>query len=356
MMLLSGFAYCGQRTFLLVAAFIMALGQVFAAVEYAHQGRALEERTRRFFASLGQARVFIDARESWRQQRVTDSFARQKFVDAIGESGSLAIFAVYVILYLDLSYHPWLILSVLRSVIGLACGIVVWLDFSFNQQLADEPLAPGAFRISWHHHCVWLCYLASDFGLRLLSMGLFLASARHRPYSASIVVMLILAYLLAVATQLQAYEAEGKETATCRVADGRWIQVRRQVVAQRVVDGLLLTWLVHVLPADLRLAPRHMAESRQLFALHPQVRARITRVLVPLRAADFLSLGIAAMFAHFDKWQCVALVGMFLSTHILLGQVCLLRGPDFTRSPTHVELPNEIIPVVVAGDSQTGRL
>jgi len=157
--------------------------------------------------------------------------------------------------------------------------------------------------------------------------------------------------------QLQAYEAEGKETANCQVADDRWIQVRRQVVAQRVVDGFLLTWLVHILPADLRLAPKHMAESRQLFALHPQLRARIIRVSVPLRATDFLVLGGAVMLVHFDIWQFLALVGMFLSTHILLGHVCLLRGPPFTRSPTHVELPNEIIPVVMGGgDALTGKL
>jgi len=346
-MVIIGFAYCGHRTFLAIAACIMVVGQVFAAVEYAHQGKAPNDKTRRFLAGIFQARVFIDACESWKQQRVTDSFARQKFVDAIGESGSLAIFAVYVIFYLDLRYHPWLILSVLKSVISLACGIVVWLEFSFSHQLSEEHMEQEKFTIRWRHRCMWLCYLSSDFALRLLTLGLFLSSHKLRSYNVVAVAAVLVSYLLAIALQLRNYEREGKETEAWQVGNDLWIHVKRKVVAQRVVDALMLTWLVHVLPADLRLAPRHAAESRQLFALHPKLRTKIMHVLIPIRAADFLLLGGAAMYVHFDAWQCISLLGMFLATHVMLGQVLMLRGPRVARSPTLVGLPNEVVSAIL---------
>lgn len=346
-MVIIGFAYCGHRTFLAIAVCIMVVGQVFAAVEYAHQGKAPDDKTRRFLAGILQARVFIDAYESWKQQRVTDSFARQKFVDAIGESGSLAIFAVYVIVYMDLRYHPWLILSVLKSVMSLACGIVVWLEFSFGQQLSEEHVEQEKFSIRWHHRCMWFCYLSSDFALRLLTLGLFLSSHQLRPYNVVAVASVLVAYLVAIALQLRNYEKEGKETEAWQVGDDLWIHVKRKVVAQRVVDALMLTWLVHVLPADLRLAPRHSAESRQLFALHPKLRAKIMHVLIPTRAADFLLMGGAAMYVHFDAWQCISLLGMFIATHVMLGQVLMLRGPAVGRSPTLVGLPNEVVSAIL---------
>merc|ERR1719387_389548 len=106
------------------------------------------------------------------------------------------------------------------------------------------------------------------------------------------------------------------------------VEIRRYVITQRIVDGLVLTFLVHVLPADIRLAPKQKEESQLLFALHPELRQKLMRVIIPIRAVDYLGLGTTAMIMHWDKWQCIALVFMFIVMHILLILVLRTNRPE----------------------------
>merc|ERR1719460_2546727 len=93
-----------------------------------------------------------------------------------------------------------------------------------------------------------------------------------------------------------------------QISETETISIRRTVVAQRLVDGMILTFFVHVLPADIRLAPKHPEESRLLFALHPDLREKLMKIIIPLRALEYLGLGTAAMYFNFDEWQCAALI------------------------------------------------
>merc|ERR1719456_1779982 len=53
------------------------------------------------------------------------------------------------------------------------------------------------FVVCWYHHALWTSYFATDFGLRLLTMGLFLGQRRLRPYNLWIVGGIIIIYVAA---------------------------------------------------------------------------------------------------------------------------------------------------------------
>jgi len=343
-MVIVGFCYCGYYVFAGIGIGIMVLAQVFAAWEYAMEHPTYAGRVRCFFLALFQARVFVDAAQSWSSQRVTHSFARHKFIEAIGESGPQAILAVYVLYYLDLRYNFWLVVSIFGSVLGLAYGCSVWIGFTFEKQLEEEGITDYCIR--WYHHVLWCCYFAMDFGLRLLTIGLFLSTDALKPQNQIIFALLLVVYCLAVVVPMSIYNSEESRAEIWQIGEdpADTVSVRRQVMAQRVIDGLILTFFVHVLPADIRLDPKHEQESRLHFALHPKLRAKIMWVMIPLRATDYILLGGLSMYYKFDKWQCAALVSMFITMHILLYAVLRLKAgaPVVDRKSDHT-LPEEVI-------------
>merc|ERR1719386_100614 len=120
------------------------------------------------------------------------------------------------------------------------------------------------------------------------------------------------------------FHSEESRAEVWQITEEETVVVQRKVMAQRVIDGLILTFFVHVLPADIRLAPKHAQESRLMFALHPALRSRIMKIIIPLRALDYMVLGGVAMVYKFDTWQCICLVSM-------LFLVLRLKGPPLAR-------------------------
>jgi hypothetical protein len=354
-MVIIGFWYCGYYWWMAFGLMIMIGAQIFAAYEFSHEEKETGDKIKMFLIGLCQLHIFYNARESWKQGRITSHFARHKFIEAVWESGPQAVFAVYVLYYLDQRDNFWLVASIFGSICGLAWGISVWLDFSFCKQLEQDGIPTSQFTIRWYHHCLWGAYFVVDFSLRLLTVGLFLSLHNLRPYNQVVFAVLIVVYLLAVMITTQVYHTEaGQET--WEIFPGETVQVRRAVIAQRCIDGLILTFFVHVLPADIRLAPKHQSESRLLFALHPDLREKLMKLIIPLRAMEYLGLGIAAMYFNYDEWQCAALVSLFLIMHILLILVLRAQRPialDRQRSAPNLEdLPPHIQRRLSEMDSQ----
>lgn len=354
-MVIFGFWYCGYYWWMAISLGILIGAQIFAAWEFAHEEKTTGEKISKFMIAICQGHIFYNARESWKQGRVTAHFARHKFIEAVWESGPQAVFAVYVLYYLGQRDNFWLVASIFGSVVGLAWGISVWLDFSFNKQLEEDGVEPNNFSVRWYHHCLWGAYFTVDFSMRLLTIGLFLSLHNLRPYNQVIFFVLVVVYLLAVAISTQVYhEVAGQET--WEIFPGETVQVRRAVIAQRCIDGLILTFFVHVLPADIRLAPKHHEESRLLFALHPDLRERLMKIIIPLRALDYLGLGTAAMYFNFDEWQCAALISLFIIMHILLLLVLRAERPTLLSrqrsAPALEDLPPDIQRRLSQMDSQ----
>lgn len=345
-MVLIGFAYCGFYLWMVVGICIMVNAQFFAAWEFSHKGETYLGKLKFFMIAICQGHIFMDAADSWRKGRVTPFFARHKFIEAVWESGPQAMLAVYVIYYLDQRFNFWLVLSIFGSVVGLAYGISIWLDYSFNAQLDEDHIPPSEYSIRWYHHALWMAYFTMDFGLRLLTIGLFLSTTALRPYNQIIFAVLILLYLLAVMISTHVYHTEsGIEV--WQISETETIQIQRQVLAQRVIDGLILTFFVHMLPADIRLAPKHPTESRLLFALHPELRTRIMKTIIPLRALDYIGLGGAAMWYRWDQSQALALVSMFIVMHLMLYAVLRLkRPPSNLERCASDELTPELVRVI----------
>jgi hypothetical protein len=355
LMVIIGFWFCGYYWWMAFSLLILIGAQIFAAWEFAHEEKTIGEKIKKFIIAICQGHVFVNAHESWTQGRVTAHFARHKFIEAVWEAGPQAVFAVYVLYYLDQRDNFWLIASIAGSVCGLAWGISVWLDFSFNKQLEDDGISPNEFCVRWFHHAMWGGYFAVDFSLRLLTIGLFLSLHNLRPYNQVIFFVLVVVYMLAVLISTQVYNTEaGRETWEIL---GETVQVQRSIIAQRCIDGLILTFFVHVLPADIRLAPKHHRESRLLFALHPELRAKLMKIIIPLRAADYLGLGFASMYYRWDPWQCAALVSLFVVMHVLLLVVIRAQRPcpslDRQRSAPNLEdLPPDLQRRLSQMDSQ----
>lgn len=346
LMVIIGFGYCGYYWWMAFSLLILIGAQIFAAWEFAHEEKSFREQAGKFIFALCQGHVLYNARESWNEGRITAHFARHKFIEAVWEAGPQAVFAVYVLYYLDQRDNFWLVASLFGSVCGLAWGITVWLDFSFNKQLEDDNIPPSMFCVRWYHHGMWGSYFVVDFALRLLTIGLFLSLQELRPYNQVIFFVLVFVYLLAVLICIEVYNAEpGHET--WEIAPGETVQVRRRTIAQRCIDGLILTFFVHVLPADIRLAPKHHQESRLLFALHPELRTRLMKLIIPIRAVDYLGLSVASMYFRWDAWQCAALISLFVIMHLLLLVVLRSQRPcsslDRQRSgPTFEDLPLDL--------------
>eukprot|EP00746_Dinoflagellata_sp_MGD_P011355 gnl/MRDRNA2_/MRDRNA2_123772_c0_seq1.p1 gnl/MRDRNA2_/MRDRNA2_123772_c0~~gnl/MRDRNA2_/MRDRNA2_123772_c0_seq1.p1 ORF type:complete len:548 (+),score=71.45 gnl/MRDRNA2_/MRDRNA2_123772_c0_seq1:112-1755(+) len=346
LMVIIGFGVCGYYWWMACSLSILIGAQVFAAWEFAHEEKSVGERIRKFLIAICQFHVVHNARESWSQGRITAHFARHKFIEAIWEAGPQAVFAVYVLYYLDQKDNFWLVASMFGSVCGLAWGVSVWLDFSFNKQLEDDQIPASEFCVRWYHHCMWGGYFVVDFALRLLTIGLFLSLKDLRPYNQVVFFVLVAVYLLAVLICIEVYNSEpGHET--WEIFPGETIQIKRRIIAQRCVDGLILTFFVHVLPADIRLAPKHQNESRLLFALHPELRSKLMKIIIPLRALDYLGLSVTSMYFRWDAWQCAALVSMFVIMHILLFVVvCAQRpSPELSRQrsgPVFEDLPPDL--------------
>lgn len=326
-----GFGYCGYYYFMSVYIAIVVCAQLFAAKEYATEATTVRGWLRRFFTSLLQWRVFLDAQESMKKGRITASLARQKFIDSVGDSGPQAVFTVYVMYCLGLRFNLALSLSIFSSVVGMACGIAVWLEFTLQQQLTEDEVPEEEFCIHWYHYCIWVSYFCSDFAMRLLTLGLFLAQETLQPYSFAVFALLLVAYFLAAALPIHGHYTDSTKKATWCVygndGEEEVYEVTRSVIAYRATDALIFTFLVHALPADLRLAPRTRRESRLMFVLAPDVRERIQQFVVPLRALDFLLLGGLAMYANFEWWQFGALLSLFTSSQLLLLQLVLLKRP-----------------------------
>lgn len=354
-MVIIGFGYCGYWWWMAFSIAILIGAQIYAAYEFSLEEKTVGERIKMFIIAICQGHVFYNARESWKQGQVTAHFARHKFIEAVWEAGPQAVFLVYVLYYLDQRDNFWLVASVFGSICGLAWGISMWLDFSFCKQLEEDGISASQFQIRWYHHCLWGAYFVVDFSLRLLTIGLFLSLHHLRPYNQVVFFVLVVVYLLAVMISTQVYHTEaGQET--WEIFPGETVQVRRAVIAQRCIDGLILTFFVHVLPADIRLAPKHHEESRLLFALHPDLRHRLMKLIIPLRAADYLGLGIASMYFKWDEWQCAALVSLFIIMHLLLILVLRAQRPialDRQRSAPNLEdLPPDIQRRLSQMDSQ----
>jgi len=336
-----GFGYCGYFYFMFTYVAIIVCAQLFAAKEYATEATTNRGWLQRFFTSLSQWRVFLDAQESMRKGRITASLARQKFIDSVGDSGPQAVFTVYVMYCLGLRFNLALSLSIFSSVVGMACGFAVWLEFTLQQQLTEDEVPEEEFCLHWYHYCIWVSYFGTDFALRLLTLGLFLAQEPLQPYSFLVLVLLLVAYFLAAALPIHGHYTDATRKATWFVhgneGEEEVYEVTKKAIAYRATDALIFTFLVHALPADLRLAPRTRRESRLMFVLDPDVRIRIQQFVIPLRAIDFLLLGGAAMHVNFEWMQFVALVCLFMSSQLLLLQLSLLKRPTPVASRKPLE-------------------
>jgi len=345
LLVIVGFAYCGYWSYMVIYILITAAANIFAAVEYAYEATGVKEKMYFFMLSILQVRMYRDARQSWNELRVTPGLARQKFLDAMFQSGPQAVFAVYVLYYLGLQFNFWLVLSTLASVLSLASGMSVWFDFTFSEQLKEQGISAATYGVQWYHHVLWISFFSTDFALRLLTLGLFLSVERLRPASHIIVICLLILYYMAclipIAMFQEEQEEQGFRTEVWQITTKEF-HVANKVIAQRPIDALMFTFLVHALPADLRLAPHNSKESRLFYAMHPKVRARIMRIVIPLRIVDFLVLGSITMLTAYDRDQCIALVGMFVVMHILLYQVRQIEGPPIAIDADN-EIPKEVM-------------
>lgn len=353
-MVVVGFAYCGHGVLLIVSILILAGAQVFTAYEYAttkvdldegeaddersgsvRRGRNLSEvegggggQTTRFMLSLFQMRIFIDAHKSWQRGEVVDSLARQKFIDAVVDSGPFAVFAVYVIFYFDIRYDTWLTLSVFGSILGLAYHVAAWMVLTLEKQLEELEVPPSEYSVKWNHHVLWLSYFTVDFSLRLVTLGLFLSIEKIHPWNQLIFLVLLLTYLVGVSSNLRHYERQQARTVDYfRIGDDEVVSVRREAIRAHMGVVLVLTFLVNALPADLRPLSHDSEENKKNLALEPEVRDRIMWTIIPLRAAEYVLLGGVSMFFEFNHWQCASIVTMFVVMHVLLYLVLQIPKP-----------------------------
>lgn len=252
---------------------------------------------------------------------------------------------MYVLCYLDQQDHLFLVASIIGSVIGLAWGISVWLDFSFNKQLADDGVPATHFCIWWYHHALWGGYFVLDFSLRLLTIGFFLSLHDLWPWNLIAIVLILLVYLVVIVICTEVHNTEPVQE-TWEILPGYRVQVRRAAIAQRFIDGLILTFFVHILPADIRPAPKHHEESRLLFTLHPELRTKLMKIIIPLRALEYLGLGIASMWFSWDGWQCTALISLYITMHILLVLVMFIQRPSGLERQATAPSLDELSPEV----------
>lgn len=206
----------------------------------------------------------------------------------------------------------------------------------------SDPDVPVPVVIMWYHKVLWICYFCLDYALRLLTLGIFLSTTELKAFHAPCLSLLLVAYFLAVALPIQLYEEQGRQPEFWQI--GEHIRmVERQVVLHRISDGLIMAFLVHILPADIRMAPKASQESRALLTLDPDVRRRIMNVVVPLRSFDYALLGGSAMIYHFDKWQCLALATLYISMHVLLASVLVVQSRMSQRFGTD----HQVVPAAV---------
>jgi len=358
-----GFAYCRFWHLFIAFCFLKIVSQSFLAYEYAHSYADEEQRgpTKRFLTAAAQLRPLQDMRDSISCGHLTHSFIRQNFLDAICDQAPQAIFITYVMYAMDQCRNVFLLASIVCKVVSTSNAIATWLSRSLQEQLnedlrvAAEASAQGAplqrspsrrvmdaaksiaavcscgpaihreahaaevavkvravseQAVKWYHQCVWISYFAADFGLRLLTLGLFLSKDGMWPLNNMVFLGLIVAYSSAVAG------AVGTKSLK---------EMDRTRIQHRVVDALIITFLVNVLAADIRRPPRDSGESRIMMSLAPDVRERLLWVIIFLRAADYVVLGTLAMWARYDWWQCAALSSLFVTMHVLLASVLVLQ-------------------------------
>jgi len=259
-------------------------------------------------------------------------------MESITESAPQGMFAIYVLYWLGMQYNFWLTFSILGSMISLAYGISYWMEFSVHEQLSDDgehrvlqrratfvvgevPKTPRQlpFYVRWYHHVLWTSYFATDFALRLLTVGLFLGlrnvdGVGLRPYNLLVLLILFLTYCIVCFIMTSGHDEDmSKQAKQAEGVGGKFAYFNH-----RISHPLALVLFVHVLPADIRLLPQDARESKMLFALHPELRESMIRVFVPLRFLDYLGLGICSMVFMFDAWQCATLVTLFISYHFIL--------------------------------------
>jgi hypothetical protein len=370
--ILVGFAYCNfWRLFTALILFKVA-AHVFLAYEYAfcYPDEEQHGTTRRFLISLAQLRPWQDMRDSVGRCQLTPSYIRQNFLAAICDQAPQAIFMTYVMYVLNQQRNVFLMMSIVCKVISTAFAIATWIKRSLQEQVNDDlckaatsaqldspfgrrqssraskwimdaakgivggicsPMggnkdmvhsdeASAKFRmvadkaVKWYHVCLWICYFATDFGLRLFTLGMFLAMDRFQPLNTLVFVALIIIYAAVATTALGFSQARAslQEMDTLRLE-------------HRAVDAFIITFLVNVLPADIRRPPKDSEESRIMMSMAPEVRERLLWPIIILRAADYGALGAASMWVHFSSSQCAALVTLFLVMHILLASVLVLQ-------------------------------
>lgn len=341
-----GFAHCGHFGFMWVSIALKAVAQAVIAADWAFEPtagadagpsagepRSRVEVARRFFLSLVQARVIRETAECRRLGLVTNSFARLKFLEAAADSGPHAIFAVFVIYCFDQHHNVWLVLSTCSSILCVAWGVAGWFAFSLDpdqrprdtsmdneadlrRERTEEECAPKVC-LQWHHHCLWTSYFSADFGLRLLSAGLFLSTIPGQAELLVSIMTVICLYAAAVVGPLMHEEWQ------VEVRDRKWAMA----VALRFADSFFLTCLVFALPAEVSVNPGAWSTllSQTPSGLSQEVRISIVRLVAPLRALDFLVLGTLAMVHRFEQTQFIALVSMFLVWQVLLVAILILQ-------------------------------
>lgn len=343
-----GFAHCGHLGLMWVSIVLKAVAQAVIAADWAFEPTAESEGwpstgeprprvevAQRFFLSLVQARVIRETAECRRLGQVTNSFARLKFLEAAADSGPHAIFAVFVIYCFDQHHNVWLTISTCSSILCVAWGVAGWFAFSLDpdQRPRDTSMGNEAdlrregteeeeectpkVCVQWHHQCLWTSYFSADFGLRLLSAGLFLSAAVSQVELLVSIMIVICLYSAAVAGPLMIEDWQ------VEVRDRKWAMA----MAVRFVDGFFLTCIVFALPAEVSVNPGACSTlwSRTPSGLSQEVRISIVRLVAPLRALDFLVLGTLAMVHNFDQTQFLALVSMFLVSQVLLVAIIILQ-------------------------------
>jgi hypothetical protein len=370
-MIIVGFAYCGYAWYVAVGTMLIMVSQVIQAEEYAQLTKDPREWWRRFFKSIIQLRVFSDAQECIHQGRVTLSFARGRFLQSVTESGPMALFCAIVVYKLQQEHNLWLVLGICGSIIGTAWGLAVWLEYSAKHQLGEEivtrehfhsivttvsgstgneanrtPMPMPTTEISsplrWYHQCLWICYFAMDFGLRLLTLGVFLSRDGLQHVHGVLLVIPII-YLAIIGSCTYTFDQQRERQASLEGPE-EWsfgdvlLEIERKHVQQRVVDGMFMATLVHILPADMRLAPKNSEEGRALLLLHPSLRSKIQWVVIPFRAAEYALLAAVALWVDFNYHQMVALVSMYAVLHVLLCLVLYVQS-DLAEKFSKEEAP-----------------
>lgn len=351
---------CGFYTFMWIAIVIKVLAQIFIALEYANEPVVDPEShkswytfAQQFAFSILQVRVFLDAKDSFRAGEVTVSFARHKLLEALMESAPQAVFNVILLYHIEQRYNHWLVLSVCCQIVGLTSGIQMWMHICFRTQLEQgfEEIQAAEFQLThdeskavdkiyqpglpWYTHCVLASYFTVDFLMRLLTLGLFINIDQLQRAIPSVLAMLFGLYLCAVAvpcfmhedqTRQQPVEStEEDEAQNVIFRQGQAFLTRHKAVAHRITDGVLLTGIVNILPADVRLPPRSTSESQVLLAFRPELRESIVKTVCPLRAFDFILLGTLAMVFQYDALQYTALIYVFVVLHVLLVAVFIIH-------------------------------